>query len=107
MDVTQLQPAIEQILNYVHENGTEGIAQLTNILGLLKAGVTSIGSLAMLVSKWPALVEMWSQLIALVNAGAGVPEIATAISQLATGIGISIEAVTQFLEGIAALLFFV
>lgn len=97
----QLQPFIEQILNYVHQNGPDGMAQLMNILGLLQTGFMSVAAVSGLIAHWPALVEMWAQLIALISSGAGAAEIAASLANFASTMGIAINAVIHFFQLIA------
>lgn len=51
----------------------------------------TIAALFGLVANVPAVIEILSQLIALISSGAGVPEIAAAIGSLAGPLGVSIE----------------
>ncbi|MEG4917598.1 hypothetical protein [Microcoleus sp. B7-D4] len=99
---------IAQILDYVHTQGPEAIAQLTALLVALKAGVGVVGLLSGLVAQvpatLPAVTEIISQLIALISSGAGITEIATVLGQLATSLGLSIETVVHVLQMIGALL---
>ena len=96
--------AITQILNYIHTQGPDAIAQLTGLLEAIKAGSVYVGVLFGLVANVPAVIEIMSQLIALISSGAGVTEIATAIGSLAGPLGVSIESVIHILQIIGAFL---
>ena len=96
--------AIAQILDYIHTQGPDAIAQLTALLEALQVGAVYVGVLFGLVSNVPAVVEIMSQLIALISSGAGVTEIATAIGSLAGPLGVSLESVIHILQMIGAFL---
>jgi hypothetical protein len=103
--------AIAQILDYIHTQGPDAIAQLMVLLEALKAGAGYVevgagyvAALFGLVTSVPAVIEIISQLIALISSGAGVTEIATAIGSLAGSLGLSIEAVIHILQIIGAFL---
>ncbi|MEG5163748.1 hypothetical protein QUB37_25535 [Microcoleus sp. AT3-A2] len=96
--------AIAQILDYIHTQGPDAIAQLTALLEALKVGSVSVAALFGLIANGPAVIEFLSQVIALISSGAGVTEIATAIGSLAGSLGLSIEAVIHILQMIGALL---
>ncbi|MBE9120358.1 hypothetical protein IQ269_05915 [Tychonema sp. LEGE 07199] len=96
--------AIAQILDYIHTQGPDAIGQLTVLLEALKIGAVSVAALFSLVANVPVVVEILSQLIALISSGAGVTEIATAIGSLAGSLGLSIESVIHILQMIGAFL---
>ena len=96
--------AIAQILDYIHTQGPDAIAQLTRLLEALQVGAVYVAALFGLVANVPAVIEILSQLIALISSGAGVPEIAAAIGSLAGSLGVSIEYVIQILQIIGAFL---
>lgn len=96
--------AIAQILDYIHTQGPDAIAQLTGLLEALQVGAVYVAALFGLVANVPAVIEILSQLIALISSGAGVPEIAAAIGSLAGSLGVSIEYVIQILQIIGAFL---
>jgi hypothetical protein len=104
MDVLQLQTAIEQILNFILNQGPDAIAHLTTLLQMIINGTTSLGAVAILVAKSPALVEITNQLVALISSGAGIPEIAAALAEFATTVGLSVDAVIHLLQMIGSLL---
>lgn len=96
--------AIAQILDYIHTQGPDPIAQLTGLLEALQVGAVYVAALFGLVANVPAVIEILSQLIALISSGAGVPEIAAAIGSLAGSLGVSIEYVIHILQIIGAFL---
>ena len=96
--------AIPQILDYIHTQGPDAIAQLTGLLEALQVGAVYVAALFGLVANVPAVIEILSQLIALISSGAGVPEIAAAIGSLAGSLGVSIEYVIHILQIIGAFL---
>ncbi|MEG3901191.1 hypothetical protein QUB19_15260 [Microcoleus sp. B4-C5] len=96
--------AITQILDYIHTQGPDAIAQLTALLEALQVGAVYVAALFGLVANVPAVIEILSQLIALISSGAGVPEIAAAIGSLAGPLGVSIEYVIHILQIIGAFL---
>ena len=96
--------AIAQILDYIHTQGPDAIAQLTGLLEALQVGAVYVAALFGLVTNVPAVIEILSQLIALISSGAGVPEIAAAIGSLAGSLGVSIEYVIHILQIIGAFL---
>lgn len=96
--------AIAQILDYIQTQGPDAIAQLTILLEALKFGAVSVAALFGLAANVPAVIEILSQLIALISSGAGVTEIATAIASLAGPLGLSIESVIHILQMIGAFL---
>ena len=96
--------AITQILDYLHTQGPDAIAQLTGLLEALNVGAVSVAALFGLIGNVPAVIEFLSQLIALISSGAGVTEIATAIGSLAGSLGLSIESVIHILQIIGAFL---
>lgn len=96
--------AIAQILDYIQTQGPDAIAQLTALLKALQVGAVSVAALFGLVANVPAVIEILSQLIALISSGAGVPEIAAAIGSLAGSLGVSIESVIHILQIIGAFL---
>ena len=96
--------AITQILDYIHTQGPDAIAQLTALLQALNVGAVSVPALFGLIANVPAVIEILSQLIALISSGAGVTEIATAIGSLAGSLGVSIESVIHILQIIGAFL---
>lgn len=96
--------AIAQILDYIHTQGPDAIAQLTGLLEALQVGAVYVAALFGLVANVPAVIEILSQLIALISSGAGVPEIAAAIGSLAGSLGVSIEYVIHILQIIGAFL---
>jgi hypothetical protein len=104
MDVLQLQAAIETILNYIFSQGPDGIQQLITILQMIVHGSASLGGIATFIAKTPALVEVSSQLLALITSGAGIPEIASALVQFATALGVSADALIHLLQMIASFL---
>lgn len=96
--------AIAQILDYIHTQGPNAIAQLEILLEALKVGVVSAAALFGLVAQVNTVIEIISQLIALIGSGAGITEIATAMSSLASSLGLSIEALIQILQIIGGFL---
>jgi hypothetical protein len=96
--------AIAQILDYIHTQGPDAIAQLTTLLEALKVGAVYVGAMFGLIANVPAVIEILGQLIALISSGAGVAEIAAAIGSLAGSLGLSIEAVIHILQIIGAFL---
>lgn len=96
--------AIAPISDYIHAHGPSAIAQLTAILEAIKTGTGYIGAVAVLIGKAPALIEIITQLIALLSSGAGVAEIAAQLSALAATLGVSVEAVIHLLQAIGAVL---
>ena len=104
MDVLQLQAAIEKILNYIFSQGPDGIQQLITILQMIAHGSASLGGIATFIAKTPALVEVASQLLALITSGAGISEIASALAQFATALGVSADALIHLLQMIASFL---
>lgn len=96
--------AIAEILDYIHTQGPEAIAQLTALLEALKVGAVYVGALFGFIANVPAVIEILSQLIALISSGAGVSEIAGAIASLAGSLGLSIDAVIHILQIIGAFL---
>jgi len=67
-------------------------------------GFVYVAALFGLVANVPTVIEIISQLIALISSGAGVTEIATAIGSLAGSLGLSLEAVIHILQIIGAVL---
>jgi hypothetical protein len=100
----ELVAAIAQILDYIHTQGPDAIAQLTTLLEALKLGATSVAAIFGLVNSVPAVIEIIGQLIALISSGAGVPEIVTALGSLAGSLGLPIEFVISILQTIGAFL---
>jgi len=96
--------AITQILDYIHTQGPEAIAQLTGLLEALKVSSVYVAALFGLIANVPAVIEILSQLIALISSGAGVTEIATAMGSFAGSLGLSIEAVIHILQMIGTFL---
>ena len=96
--------AIAQILDYIQSQGPGAIVQLTTLLEYLRVGVVSVGALFGLAANVPAVIEIISQLIALISSGAGLTEIATAMGSLAGSLGLSIEAVIHILQMIFTVL---
>lgn len=96
--------AIAQILDYIHTQGPDAIAQLTGLLEALQVGAVYVAALFGLVANVPAVIEILSQLIALISSGVGVPEIVAAIGSLAGPLGVSIESVIHILQIIGAFL---
>lgn len=96
--------AIAQILDYIHTQGPDAIAQLEILLEALKFGVVSVAALFGLATQVPAVIEIIGQLIALISSGAGVTEIATVLGSLAGSLGVSIEALIQILQIIGGLM---
>jgi len=97
--------AIAQILDYINTQGPGAIAQLTTLLEYLRVGVVSVAALFGLAAG-PAVIEVISQLIALISSGAAVTEIATAMGSLAGSLGLSIEALIHILQMIGLMLAF-
>jgi hypothetical protein len=95
---------IETILNYIFSQGPDGIQQLITILQMIVHGSASLGGIATFIAKTPALVEVSSQLLALITSGAGIPEIASALVQFATALGVSADALIHLLQMIASFL---
>jgi hypothetical protein len=104
MNTLQLQTAIEQILNYIFSQGPDALAHLTTLLQMIANGATSLGAIALFIAKTPALVEVVNQLLALISSGAGISEIASAIAELATVLGVSANALIHLLQMIASFL---
>lgn len=104
MDALQLQAAIEQILNYIFSQGPDAIQQLLGILQMICQGAASLGAIATLIAKTPAFIELANQLLALISSGAGIPQIASALAELATTLGISAEALIHLLQMIGGFL---
>jgi hypothetical protein len=98
--------AIAQILDYINTQGPGAIAQLTTLLEYLRVGVVSVAALFGLAANGPAVIEVISQLIALISSGAAVTEIATAMGSLAGSLGLSIEALIHILQMIGLMLAF-
>ncbi|MEG4625239.1 hypothetical protein Q5691_13240 [Microcoleus sp. w1-18aA5] len=96
--------AIAQILDYIHAQGPNGIAQLTTLLEAFRVGAVSVAALVGLAVNVPVVIEVIGQLIALISSGAAVPEIATAMGSLAGSLGLSIEALIQILQFIGGLM---
>ncbi|WP_293133754.1 hypothetical protein [Microcoleus sp. bin38.metabat.b11b12b14.051] len=89
---------IAQILDYIQSQGPDAIAQLMGLLEVLKVGVVSVTALFGLAANVPAVIEIMSQLIALISSGAGLTEIVAAIGSLAGSLGLSIEALVHILQ---------
>jgi hypothetical protein len=104
MELLQFQAVIEQFLNYIFSQGPEAIEHLTAILQMIVNGATSVGSVAVIVAKSPALVEVSTQLLALITSGAGIPEIAATLAEFVSTMSISIEALIHLLQLIGSLL---
>lgn len=104
MDVAQLQIAIEQFLNLVQSHGPMVMKSFVTLLIAIKTGAASIGAIATLVSSYPALIHVVDKLIALINAGASIPEIAGAIAESATSLGVSADALLHLLYAIGGAL---
>ncbi|MEG4312967.1 MULTISPECIES: hypothetical protein [unclassified Microcoleus] len=96
--------AIAQILDYIHTQGPDAIAQLTGLLEALKFGAVSVAALFGFAADVAAVIQIISQLIALISSGAGVTQIATAMGSLAGSLGLSIEALIQILQIIGGLI---
>lgn len=97
MDISQLQAAIEQILNLIQSQGPLAMQALVFLLTAIKAGATVVGSVANLLTQYPALSEVIDKLIVLIQSGAGIPEIAGGIAELASSLSISSEALLNLL----------
>lgn len=104
MDALQLQAVIEHILNYIFSQGPDAVTALTALLRMIASGAVSLGAIATVINKTPALVEVANQLLALISSGAGISEIAAALAEFATAFGISAEALIHLLEMIASFL---
>lgn len=107
MDVTQLQSAIEQFLNFVQQQGPTAMQSLVALLTAIKAGAASIGAIATLISHYPVLTQIIDKLIALISSGASIPEIAATIAEFASSVGLSADALMNllYLIGGALMLF--
>uniref|UniRef100_A0ACD5GN74 Uncharacterized protein n=1 Tax=Desertifilum tharense IPPAS B-1220 TaxID=1781255 RepID=A0ACD5GN74_9CYAN len=104
METAQLQIDIEQVLSLILNQSSEVIAHLTAILQSIVQGAGILGGIATLVSRSPALVEMANQLLALISAGATIPEIAAALAEFANTVGVSAQAIMSLLQLLASLL---
>ncbi|MDX2243441.1 MAG: hypothetical protein NW224_22395 [Leptolyngbyaceae cyanobacterium bins.302] len=97
MDITQAQVAVEQALNYIQDRGPNAMDSLLFVLSSIKAGADSISVISILIAKYPALTQVIDKLIALIQAGASIPEIASMIAEFASGLSISMDALINLL----------
>jgi hypothetical protein len=67
------------------------------LLTAIKTGATVVGSVANLLTQYPALSEVIDKLIILIQSGAGIPEIAGGTAELASSLSISSEALLNLL----------
>ncbi|HEY9671460.1 MAG TPA: hypothetical protein V6D11_08460 [Waterburya sp.] len=104
MDVLQLQTVIEQILSYIFSQGPDALTHLVALLQMIASGAASFGAIATVITKTPALVEVANQLLLLISSGAGIPEIASALVEFATALGVSADALIHLLQMIASFL---
>jgi hypothetical protein len=104
MDALQLQAVIEQILNSIFSQGPDAIQHLVKVLQMIAQGATSLGAIATLIAKFPILIEVVNQLLALIISGAGIPEIVSALVELVATLGISSEALIHLLQMISGFL---
>jgi hypothetical protein len=104
MDVTQLQAAIEQFLSFIQSQGPLAMNALVVLLTAVKTGADSVGAVATLISHYPVLAQVIDKLIVLINSGASITEIAAAIAELATSLGLSSEALLNLLYMLGAAL---
>ena len=100
MDLLQGQAAIEQALNYILSQGPIAMKVLTMILIAIKYGATTLWGVSTILAKWPVLTEGINQLLVLINSGAGISEIAAALAQWVSTVGVSIDALLQLLYAI-------
>lgn len=96
--------AIAQILHYVKAYDFGAIMQLRVILEPAMMGMGDDGTLAVLFAKEPALKEITTHSLALLNSGAGATEIATEIFKLATDEGVPIRLIMLLLKIIMLIL---
>lgn len=104
MDIAQLQAAVEQALNYIQDQGPHAMESFLAVLGSIKAGADSINFISILIAKYPALTQVVDKLIALIQSGASIPEIAEALAEFASGLSISTEALINLLYMIGSAL---
>lgn len=100
MDITQ----IEQALTFIQNQGSGTFEHLADILQAITNGVLSISAISAFVAKWPTLGEVMNQLVVLISSGASIPEIATALAEFASIVGLPIEALANFLYMLGGLL---
>lgn len=104
MDILQFQTLLEKILETIISQSPDAIDKLKNILELIADGSHAIGAIDLLIAKCPVLIELANQLLALLNTGATIHQIAVISVQLASTLGLSFEAVIQLLQIIGGML---
>lgn len=104
MDTSQLQVAIEQFLSFIQSQGPTVMHAFVALLMAIKTGAASIGAIATLISHYPVLTQVIDKLIALINSGASIPEIAAVIAEFATSVGVSTDALLSLLYTIGGAL---
>ena len=104
MDFSQIQPVIEQVLISIYNYAPDAKEHIASILEAVQSGKIVVAALSTLIVKVPNLPELVNQFIVLVRSGAGVYEIASTLTELATNLGISAESLLQLLAIFAGLL---
>lgn len=104
MSIAHLQVLLEQTLNHIQQQGPGALEHLASILQTIHDGANTVGSLATILATYPTLSQIIEKMIVLIQSGASIPEIAAAIAEFASTIGISTEAIASLLYLIPALL---
>lgn len=104
MDIVQSQQLIEHSLNSLIAQSPDSIEKVKQILEMIVRGVQVFGSIGVLTSKSSELIILANQLLNLLLAGGSIHEIAIALLNFATSLGISIEVVTQLLQIVVQIL---
>ncbi|MBD2496825.1 hypothetical protein [Nostoc sp. FACHB-280] len=106
MDIVQSQQIIEQSLNALLTQSPDSLEKVKQILGMIVHGVQVFGSISVLSFKSSELVVLANQLLNLLLTGGSIHEIAIALLNFATSLGLSIEVITQLLQIIVQILAF-
>jgi len=97
MDIVHIQPIVDQFLTSLQNQGPQALNALLHALQIIKTGFFAIGSVAGAFSQSPIIAHSIDEIILLIQSGAAIPDIAAALSQLATALGISVEALIQII----------
>lgn len=98
MELLQAQVVIENFLHLILSHGPQAMESLKTVLALIIAGGQSIAAIYDLLVRYPVLVEVVTQLLALINSGASLPEIVTVLMNFITSGTIPFDAVLQLLQ---------
>lgn len=98
MELLQAQVVIEKIFHLILSHGPQAIESLKTVLAFIVAGGHTVEAIYYLIVKYPVLVEVITQLLALINASASLAEIVGVLMHFITSGAIPFDAVLQFLQ---------